>query len=117
MHRERITVRAPQWPIRCSFFEDEDECPEPGAFKIYFDTMVSEDVPARYPRGSERPGRRLTSTGCVRHVEEFLGIDLLGVVPGARPTAVAAMGVASVLAGLEAVAVAVGSTRADVMSE
>lgn len=60
-------------PAECSIMLDplaETFCPEPGV-RVYIDTMWSEDIPTKYPLGSERPGRRLSSSACPRHLWEW----------------------------------------------
>lgn len=49
---------------------DTEWCSESGV-RVYVVEMWSEDIPAMYPPGSEREGRRLISAACPRHLWEW----------------------------------------------
>lgn len=59
-------------------FEDEPGgiCPYPAQYRVLIDVMYSEDIPARYPPGSERPGQRTVTHACHTHAATLPGIEL-----------------------------------------
>lgn len=54
-------------PARCWFYDGGFQCRNDAVATVYYDEMVSEDIPAQYPPGSERQARRSTTLACEHH--------------------------------------------------